>query len=89
MPPYAVFYLGFTVCQSTCLPVSRMKRVNMKMSTDATKPLKCYYYLPELCKLLARHGEHKSFIPSGPACLRQVLALLWWVAPKLVLQGLV
>ena len=27
MPPYAVFHLVFTVCQSTCLPISRMKRV--------------------------------------------------------------
>ena len=28
MPPYAAFHLGLHFCQSSCLPVSRMKRVD-------------------------------------------------------------
>ena len=30
MPFLVAFYLGPTVCQSTCLPVSRMKRVEIE-----------------------------------------------------------
>ena len=29
MPPFVAFYPGFTVCQSSCLPLSKMKRVDI------------------------------------------------------------
>ena len=35
MSPYAASHLGFTVCQSNCLPVSKIKRVIYKEARHA------------------------------------------------------
>ena len=77
VPPYVAFYLGLTVCQSTCVPVPRIKKSKVLLTSQASilkRVIKKFSSFSTKTYVEGIQKKHLCFFMSTPKHMFQLTA---------------